>query len=123
MVNKKMLAERNLNAVTGIMFIIALAIGVAAYIAMDDGYHVILWVVLAITGGAVAALSFLYDNASDGFGPSESSYRFAVGSVMLLAGLTGYLLTYTELGTAIVALIVIIVIAVLAILLVVKNRK
>ncbi len=123
MVNKNKLAQGTLNAVVGTMFLVSLAIGLAVYMAMKDGLLVILWVVLAIMGVVIAATSFFYENVSDGFGPSESNYRFAAGSIMLLAGLIGYMVTYTSAGAAVTALAAISAIAILAMVMIIKNNR
>jgi hypothetical protein len=115
--------NRTLSAVTLGAFLIALAVGIIAWVAMDSALTMILWVTLLIFGIALFALSFLYPKGSGKFGPSEFIYRMVAGIIIAAIGLIGILFTETEISIWILAAIFLIVLAVVGITVALMNGK
>ncbi|NLL94327.1 MAG: hypothetical protein GX224_00965 [Thermoplasmatales archaeon] len=123
MTGKETMAQRTLDAITAVATLIALALGLTAYIVTDKGALIAVWVVLAVMGVVLAATSLVQTDSPGDYGPSQSNYRFALGAVMLIAGAVGYIATFSDAGAAVTLLVAILAIAVLAAILTIKNRK
>jgi hypothetical protein len=117
------LNNRTLSAVSLGVFIIALAIGFLAYMALDKGVLVILWVTALIFGVALCLMSSLFSDKTTGAGPSDRMYRLAVGAFVALVGLVGLIYTATTVDWIYVLVIFLIGIALIGITVALINNK
>ncbi len=117
------LNNRTLSAVSLGMFIIALAIGIIAYMALDKGVLIILWVTALIFGLTLCLMSNLFSDKTTGAGPSERIYRLAVGAFVALIGIVGLMYTATNIDWIYLIAIFLIGIAAIGIAIALINNK
>lgn len=85
-------AYRTRGVVVSALVLIAIAVGLILYGALDVAAVTTLGVVVIIIGIAVFAVGATYSTEPDKFGPSEQMYRVAAGLFAILIGIVLILL-------------------------------
>jgi len=115
--------KNTLSAVTLGLLLLSVAAGIIVWQVTDKGLEVALCVILLIFGIGLIALSFLDSGVPSKFGPSESTYKLVIGTIITVFGVAGLLSIFTDLNTWILAALIIIVIAVLGMIIALTNGK
>jgi membrane-bound ClpP family serine protease len=115
--------NKTLPALTVGAFLLAVGIGLIIYSATDNGILIVLWIALLIFGVFLLISSTMSSKQSGKFGPSDFSYRLAMGAIVATVGVIGLLYTFTDLSVWILVAIFIIVIAVVGMAIAFTNGK
>lgn len=110
MVDNKGSAYRTKGAILTAFVIVAAAVALLCAEFTDVDALGIIGLFVLIAGIGITAISFAYSGEPDKFGPSESDYRLAAGTMVALAGLVMLMLSF-ETSAVITAAVLLIGIA------------
>jgi hypothetical protein len=114
--------KNTLSAVTLGLLLLSVAAGIIVWQITDEGPGA-LCVIMLIFGIGLIALSFLDSGVPSKFGPSESTYKLVIGTIIAAFGIAGLLGIFAGLNIWILAALIIIVIAVLGMIIALTNGK